>query len=306
MIHTDRFKGKVALLTGVASGIGRATATRLAAEGATVFGLDIDGAGLDAAATEIAGAGGAVTVRTTDVSDVAECRAAVDACVAAHGGIDILGNIAGIARSHHVADVTEAEWDLMNGVNVKGVFFLTQAALPHVLERAARAHALADARFARGLQLRLELAPGVRHVSTADPRVEVHDKDTILLHLGDVAAGDARSVFVDIEALGDTSPANPAPLGVSGWGGAGGGWGSDGIHTVCEHPGDWGNANRGCRTLPSQPTPRQPVQVGSAATGNLPTSVATAFVEVTDESGARRSDRADLSLGTSATLSPIR
>ena len=135
MIATDRYEGRVALLTGVASGIGRATALRLAAEGASVFGLDIDAEGLEATATAVGEADGAITTRVTDVTSVAACRAAVDECVAAYGGIDVVGNIAGIARQHHVRDVTEAAWDQMNDVNLKAVFFLTQAALPHLLER---------------------------------------------------------------------------------------------------------------------------------------------------------------------------
>ncbi len=125
----------MALLTGVASGIGRATARRLAAEGAAVFGLDIDAEGLEATAASVRDEGGAMHTRVTDVTSVDECRAAVDDCVAELGGIDVLGNIAGIAKQHHVRDVTEADWDRMNDVNVKALFFLTQAALPHLLER---------------------------------------------------------------------------------------------------------------------------------------------------------------------------
>jgi len=133
-VFRGRFDGKVALLTGVASGIGRCTALRLAAEGASVFGLDIDDDGMAAAAAEITDAGGTMATRHTDVRSVDECRAAVDACVQEYGRVDVLGNIAGIAAHTHVADVTEAAWDFMNEVNVKGPFFLAQAAIPHLLE----------------------------------------------------------------------------------------------------------------------------------------------------------------------------
>ena len=62
-------------------------------------------------------------------------RRARDECVDALGGIDIVGNIAGIARHHHIAEVSEADWDVMNSINLKGPFFVAQATMPHLLER---------------------------------------------------------------------------------------------------------------------------------------------------------------------------
>ncbi len=131
----NRYIDKVALLTGAASGIGRATAQRLAAEGAHVFGLDIDAEGLAQTEAGIIDEGQKMSSRVTDVGSVSECRAAVKACVSTCGGIDVLGNIAGVANQRHVHQVTEEDWDSMNDVNLKGVFFLTQAALPHIIER---------------------------------------------------------------------------------------------------------------------------------------------------------------------------
>lgn len=131
----NRFTDKVAFLTGVASGVGRSTAVRLAAEGATVYGIDVDDAGMAATLETVVAGGGAMTTRTVDVRDVDEIRAAVSDCVARHGGIDVVGNIAGIANQRHLADVTEADWDLMNAVNLKGPFFIAQATMPHLLDR---------------------------------------------------------------------------------------------------------------------------------------------------------------------------
>src|SRR3954469_12753526 len=93
-----RYDGKVALVTGAASGIGRAVTLRLAGEGATVVALDRDAAGL--AATSDAAAGTVLT-RGCDVTSADACRAALEFAIAECGRIDVLGNIAGIARGEH-------------------------------------------------------------------------------------------------------------------------------------------------------------------------------------------------------------
>jgi len=131
----NRFEGKTALLTGAASGVGQATSIRLASEGAQIYGLDVNADGMAETKATVEDAGGTMSTRVTDIRSVADCRAAVEDCVAEFGAIDVVGNIAGIANQRHVHQVTEEEWDAMNDVNVKGMFFLTQAALPHVLER---------------------------------------------------------------------------------------------------------------------------------------------------------------------------
>ena len=130
----ERFTGKVALITGAASGIGRAVTLRLASEGGQVLAHDLNAAGVEETAKLAADAGGAVEVRAGDVSDPEECQAAVEACVSAYGRLDVLGNVAGIARGEHMADVSVAGYRQMMGVNVDGPFFLAQAALPHLLE----------------------------------------------------------------------------------------------------------------------------------------------------------------------------
>ncbi len=132
----NRFSDKVAFLTGVASGVGRATSLRLASEGAKVYGIDIDEASMAATADEVKANGGEMTVQRVDVADVGAVRAAVQNTVDAYGGINIVGNIAGVARQQHLGDVTEQDWDRMNAINLKGPFFVAQATIPHLLSSA--------------------------------------------------------------------------------------------------------------------------------------------------------------------------
>jgi NAD(P)-dependent dehydrogenase (short-subunit alcohol dehydrogenase family) len=129
-----RFAGKAALITGAGSGVGRATAVRLAREGAEVLGFDIDAEGLKGTVDLVTEAGGKIHIRQGDVSKPAECKATVEEAVATMGKLDVLGNVAGIARADHVVDVTEESYRRMFGVNADGYFFMAQAAIPHLLE----------------------------------------------------------------------------------------------------------------------------------------------------------------------------
>jgi NAD(P)-dependent dehydrogenase (short-subunit alcohol dehydrogenase family) len=129
-----RFEGKVALLTGAASGIGRATAVRLAAEGASVVAADVSEDGLAETATIVRDAGGTITTIPGDVSDAASVQAMIDTTLEAHGRLDVLGNIAGILRFNNLADTTLDEWNRILAVNLTGTFLMCQTAMPHLLE----------------------------------------------------------------------------------------------------------------------------------------------------------------------------
>lgn len=122
--------GKVALVTGGASGIGAATARRFAAEGAMVALLDLDRAGGEAGALAIDQAGGRAVFISGDVARGGDCRAAVERTVAAYGRLDILFNNAGIIRRASVVDTSEEEWDRVMAVNVRSVFLMSKYAIP--------------------------------------------------------------------------------------------------------------------------------------------------------------------------------
>lgn len=124
--------GQVALVTGAASGIGRAIALRFAREGAFVCLVDVDEPGGRAAAAEIAQAGGRERFLRADAAIAQDCERAVAETLAAFGSLQILVNCAGIIRRATVAETSEEDWDRVMDVNVKSVFLMSRAALPHL------------------------------------------------------------------------------------------------------------------------------------------------------------------------------
>ncbi|HUK53445.1 MAG TPA: glucose 1-dehydrogenase [Candidatus Binatia bacterium] len=129
-------EGRVALVTGAASGIGRAIAARFAREGSVVCLADVDEAGGRAAAEEITHTGGRACFVRVDVSRAEDCARAVAEAVAAFGALHILVNCAGIIRRATVTELSEQDWDRVMDVNAKSVFLMSRAALP----RLAAAH----------------------------------------------------------------------------------------------------------------------------------------------------------------------
>ncbi|WP_210508378.1 bifunctional aldolase/short-chain dehydrogenase [Naasia sp. SYSU D00057] len=118
---------RVALVTGAASGIGKAIATRLAAEGACVVIADLDLEKAQAAAAELGSSDVAIGVRA-NVTDEAQVQAAIDATVLAFGGLDLVVNNAGLSLSKPLLETTAADWDLQHDVMAKGSFLVSKAA----------------------------------------------------------------------------------------------------------------------------------------------------------------------------------
>jgi NAD(P)-dependent dehydrogenase (short-subunit alcohol dehydrogenase family) len=129
MTENDRFSGRLAIVTGAGSGLGRAVTLRLAAEGATVAALDVD---RDACSATAAAAGPSVRPQTVDVSDPEEVARAVGE-VGALGRPEILVNCAGVGRFDHSTEVTDETWTRIIGVNLSGTFYMCRAVLPHLL-----------------------------------------------------------------------------------------------------------------------------------------------------------------------------
>lgn len=125
-----RLQNKKALITGGGSGIGRATALAMAAEGAAVAVVDINLAAAQAVAKEVEALGVKALGIAGDVADEASVQAAVAEAASAFGTISVLFNNAGIIRRANVIDTTTAEWDQVMGVNVRGVFLMCKSVVP--------------------------------------------------------------------------------------------------------------------------------------------------------------------------------
>ncbi len=126
--------GKVAVVTGAASGIGRASALRLAQAGAALLLLDVDAVHGEQAAAEIRSQGGTAEFLACDVTSAEDCRRAAQFARERFGRVDVLFNNAGVIRRKSVVDLSEDEWDLVLGVGLKSVFLVSKHMLPLMAE----------------------------------------------------------------------------------------------------------------------------------------------------------------------------
>lgn len=126
--------GRAAFVTGAGSGIGRATAIRLASEGSPVAIVDVDLASAEATAKTIEQAGGTAAAFDADVRDRSQVEAARDGALAAFGQLRYLVNNAGLVRMSPLDDLSEEEWDLVLDTNLKGMYIVTKAVAPAIAE----------------------------------------------------------------------------------------------------------------------------------------------------------------------------
>lgn len=132
----DRFEGKVALITGAGSGIGRAVVLRLLDEGASVLAVDVDPAGLEDTAGfgALAEGDGELATLQADLGDPDACLTAVHTALGRFDRLDVLGNVAGILVAAHATDITREQYRKVMAINLDAPFFLSQAAIPHLLQ----------------------------------------------------------------------------------------------------------------------------------------------------------------------------
>jgi NAD(P)-dependent dehydrogenase (short-subunit alcohol dehydrogenase family) len=222
-----RLKDMVAVVTGAALGIGRACAVQMAREGAAVAVLDTDAGAGEAVAREICSQGGNASFWRCDVSKERQVADAIGEAAARFGRINVLVNNAGISGPNKPThELTEEEWDRVQAINVKGVFFCTKYVIPHM--RAAGGGSIINLSSIYGLVGGADVPPyhaskgAVRLMTKTDALLYAPDRIRVnsihpgyiwtpmvenhLRSLGDLEAG--RKMVADLHPLGHMGEAD--------------------------------------------------------------------------------------------------
>lgn len=128
-----RLDGKIAIVTGAASGIGKATAKLFAQEGAKLVLVDLNETGGKTAAEEIRSIGGVAAFVQADLTKANDVERAVARAIEVYGGVNVLHNNAGLFRFGTVVEATEEQWDQIVAINLKSVFLMSKYVLPHMI-----------------------------------------------------------------------------------------------------------------------------------------------------------------------------
>jgi NAD(P)-dependent dehydrogenase (short-subunit alcohol dehydrogenase family) len=131
----ERFAGRVAIITGAGSGLGKATSLRLASEGATIACLDVALEAAEETAREVSASGATARAYQIDVSDPTSVRRVVDAAVNDLGRPTVLVNCAGIGKFANAHEMPFEDWSRIIAVNLTGTFLVSQAVLPHLIDQ---------------------------------------------------------------------------------------------------------------------------------------------------------------------------
>ncbi|GAB3102256.1 SDR family oxidoreductase [Aestuariicella hydrocarbonica] len=134
MLNPSNMNGKVALVTGAAAGLGKATALTLARAGANLCIVDINPEALEQTASEIRALGVEVLVQAVNLASADNCRSAVAAAIKHFGRLDALCNVAAVFMPTHSTEMSDEDWNTTLAVNLSAPFHLIQAAIPQLLE----------------------------------------------------------------------------------------------------------------------------------------------------------------------------
>jgi NAD(P)-dependent dehydrogenase (short-subunit alcohol dehydrogenase family) len=147
----QRFTDKTVMITGASSGIGRATALRLAREGGRMLCLDVAETGVKETVTQIQQAGGTAAYQLCDVSDIEQVKNAFTYCLDQYRKLDVLINVAGVIKLDHATHISDALWQKIIGVNLTGTFFMCREALPHLIKSQGNIVNISSTSAIRGL-----------------------------------------------------------------------------------------------------------------------------------------------------------